>query len=64
MKRDGILPNLTFCHLIVIPIHKMGSTNDVNNYRHISLLSTFSKAMEKLMTSRLKTLLKLYLSFI
>ena len=33
----------------VIPSHKGGSTKDVNNYRPISLLSIFSKIMEKLM---------------
>ena len=31
----------------VIPLHKNGSTLDVNNYRPISLLLTFSKMMEK-----------------
>ena len=37
----------------VIPSHKKGSTTDVNNYRPISLLSTFGKIMEKLMAVRL-----------
>ena len=37
----------------VIPSHKKGSTTDVNNYRPISLLSTFGKIMEKLMDVRL-----------
>ena len=32
--------------------HKNGSAKDVNNYRPISLLSTFSKIMEKLMETR------------
>ena len=36
----------------VIPIHKKESTQDVNNYRPISLLSTFSKILEKLMHKR------------
>ena len=44
----------------VIPSHKKGSTKDVNNYRPISLLSTFSKIMEKLMASRLTKYLELY----
>ena len=43
----------------VIPIHKKGSTKDVNNYRPISLLSIFSKIMEKLMASRLNIFLDL-----
>ena len=44
----------------VIPTHKNGSTKDVNNYRPISLLSTFSKIMEKLMASRLNNFLELH----
>ena len=43
----------------VIPSHKKGSTTDVNNYRAISLLSTFSKIMEKLMAVRLNSYLGL-----
>ena len=37
----------------VIPIHKEGSKLDVENYRPISLLSSFSKIYEKLMHCRL-----------
>ena len=37
----------------VIPIHKGGSTQDINNYRSISLLSIFDKIMEKLIHKRL-----------
>ena len=37
----------------VISIFKKGSTQDVNNYRPISLLSIFDKIFEKLMYSRL-----------
>ena len=44
----------------VIPSHKKGPANDVNNYRPISLLSTFSKLMEKLMAVRLNTYLELH----
>ena len=32
-----------------IPIHKGGSTQEVNNFRPISLLSNFDKIMEKIM---------------
>ena len=46
----GEYPNLL---KIVIPIHKGGSTQDVNNYRPISLLSIFDKIIEKLMHKRL-----------
>ena len=34
--------------LVVIPIHKKGSKEDISNYRPISILSTFSKVFEKL----------------
>ena len=44
----------------VIPSHKNGSTKDVNNYRPISLLSNFSKIIEKLMANRLNTFLDLH----
>ena len=37
----------------VIPIHKKGSTNKVENYRPISLLSNLSKVFEKLMYIRI-----------
>ena len=44
----------------VIPSHKKGSTKDVNNYRPISLLSVFSKIMEKLIAARLNDFLELH----
>ena len=37
----------------IIPIHKNGSTQDMNNYRPISLLSVFDKIMEKMTHKRL-----------
>ena len=42
----------------VIPIHKGGSTEDINNYRPISLLSIFDKIFEKIMHNRLYTFLE------
>ena len=44
----------------VIPSHKKGSAKHVNNYRPISLLSTFSKIMETLMATRLNKFLELH----
>jgi Reverse transcriptase (RNA-dependent DNA polymerase) len=37
----------------VIPIFKSGDTQDMNNYRSISLLCTFSKILEKIVFIRL-----------
>ena len=37
----------------IIPLHKGGSTQELNNFRPISLLSIFDKIMEKLMHKRL-----------
>ena len=37
----------------VIPIHKGESTEEINNYRPISLLSIFDKIIEKIMHKRL-----------
>ena len=48
----GVYPNLLKI-VKVIPIHKGGSTQAVNNYRPISLLSIFEKIIEKLMHKRL-----------
>ena len=55
---NGIFPDLNKIAK-VIPIHKAGSTEDVNNYRPISLLPIFSKIMEKLIASRLTNYLEL-----
>ena len=44
----------------VISVFKKGSTQDVNNYRPISLLSIFDKIFEKLMYSRLYNFLDKY----
>ena len=48
----GVYPNLLKI-VKVIPIHKGVSTQDVKNYRPISLLSIFDKIIEKLMHKRL-----------
>ena len=46
--QSGVYPELLKV-VKVIPIHKGGSTQDINNYRHISLLSVFDKIIEKVM---------------
>ena len=44
----------------VIPIHKNGYKNDLNNYRPISFLSSFSKILEKLIYQTLTQFLGKY----
>ena len=48
----GIFPD-RLKYAKVIPIHKKGPSTDPSNYRPISLLSVFSKILEKLMYRRL-----------
>ena len=43
-----------------MPLHKGGSTEDLNNFRPISLLSIFDKIIEKLMHKRLYHFLELH----
>ena len=43
---------------MVIPVHKKGDKTNINNYRPISLLSSFSKIIEKIMLSRLTSFLQ------
>ena len=42
----------------VIPIHKGGSTQDLNNFRPISLSSIFDKIIEKILHLKLYTFLE------
>ena len=53
----GVYPDLLKI-VKVIPIHKGGSTQEVNNFRPISLLSIFDKIMEKICTKSFITSLK------
>lgn len=48
----GIFPNQLKLAKIV-PLHKEGSLDNLNNYRPISLLPSFSKIFERVMCSRL-----------
>ena len=56
--KTGIFPD-NLKHAKVIPLHKSGSKNDVNNYRPISLLPAFSKLFEKAISTRLINYLEL-----
>ena len=49
----GVFPDVLKVSKI-IPLHKGGSTLEVNNFRPISLLSIFDKIIEKLMHKRLR----------
>jgi len=42
----------------VIPIHKKGSTSDLNNYRPISLLPVISKVFEKVINNQLNSVVE------
>jgi hypothetical protein len=51
---SGIYPD-AFKTAIVIPINKSGDYSNVNDYRPISVLTTFSKIVEKIMYNRLSS---------
>ena len=54
--RYGIFPDCLKTAKVV-PIFKKGDKNEINNYRPISLLSTFSKILEKLICKRVRKFL-------
>lgn len=54
---SGTFPQI-FKTARVCPIHKKGNKNNIQNYRPISLLSGFSKIMEKIMDNRLISFLE------
>ena len=54
--RYGIFPDCLKTAKVV-PIFKKGDKNEINNYRPISLLSTFSKILEKLICKRMRRFL-------
>ena len=56
---NGYFPNC-FKTARVIPLHKGDSRDDVNNYRPISILSTFSKIFERVVYNQLYSFLDKY----
>ncbi|KAL1458733.1 hypothetical protein WDU94_008854 [Cyamophila willieti] len=57
--RTSTFPQL-FKSAIITPIHKKGPMSDLNNFRPISLLNSFSKILEKIVASRLTSYLEHY----
>jgi len=49
---SGIFPD-RLKYSVVIPVHKKGDKTNLTNYRPISLLTSFSKVLEKALYSRL-----------
>lgn len=43
---------------VIIPLHKKGSVNDVNNYRGITLVSCFSKVFTTILNKRIEAFCK------
>ena len=56
--QSGVLLKLVKVKVKGIPVHKGGSTQDMDNYRPISLLSIFDKIIEKLIYKRLYSFLE------
>lgn len=53
----GTIPD-NFKLSIISPVYKQGNTNNIENYRHISLLTTFSKMFERIIKIRLSNCLE------
>ena len=51
--RGGNYPK-EWCHSVINPIHKKGSTSDIHNYRGISLLNIISKIFTSVLHERLR----------
>ena len=56
---EGVFPDLLKTAL-VIPIYKKGDPTIINNYRPVSILSTFSKLLERLVYNRMTQFLYKY----
>lgn len=55
--KDGIFPTC-YKNSIIVPIHKKGNSKLMTNYRPISLLTIFSKVLEKTIKTRLELFLQ------
>lgn len=56
---NGVFPT-SFKTAIIKPIHKGGDGDSINNYRPISILTSLSKILERLLNNRLKSFLSKY----
>lgn len=54
---NGTFPT-AFKKSVIIPVHKSGSRDRVENYRPISILPSMSKILEKIINTRLKSFLE------
>jgi hypothetical protein len=63
MMENGTYPEV-FKTAIVTPINKTGKTMDVNDYRPVSILTTFNKIAEKIIHKRLISFTNDYLKMI
>ncbi|CAK1591183.1 unnamed protein product [Parnassius mnemosyne] len=55
----GVFPD-ALKRSIITPVHKDGDKSDVNNYRPISVLTSLSKIIEKILNKRLVSYLNKY----
>ncbi len=55
----GVVPDILKISRIT-PIYKSGDTNEPHNYRPISILSVFSKVLERLVCNQLDSFLEKY----
>jgi len=58
MFQNGIYPDI-FKTAIVIPLSKSGKRNDIKDYRPVSILTTFNKAIEKILYKRIMNFIRL-----
>jgi Notch-like protein len=49
---EGIFPD-TLIIAKIIPVFKSGDSKSISNYRHISILTSFSKIFEKIIAVRI-----------
>nr|CAH7758277.1 unnamed protein product [Callosobruchus chinensis] len=61
--KEGIFPDLIKI-AVIVPVHKKGNTQDINNYRQISLLFETSKILERVVYNIVTYNLSLFLFYL